>query len=355
MKLAIPHFLRSPNSAGSIGLEVSLEYVHLVQLCTNDNSTRLQAHASQPLESTFENLLTEPQTLTNTIRDALSQADFKNKNVVAAMPSTITRVMSVNYKVAAGQSDEQAITKLLLDRIGDELADFVPINHDQRVSERAALIAMCRRGCVMRFLDAVSRAGLTPCALEIGPVAIKRLVDALQHRQSNQSAIVVNCGRQKSYLTLISNRQLLSDDEVNFGEDTVIDRIVHALDVDTTLAHHLLRDADLGVEKPDDNTRTLIEIIRPELNQLVRDIERALVYATSDNRGNGETDIFLIGSLARWSGADRLISNILNRRVHTIANPLQPFLSLAEREAEKLPELAVATGLALRDMNHDCV
>ena len=359
MNIKFPSLPRRASAVGPIGLEVSLEYVHLVQLQMESGGVRLRACASEPMNASFEELLQSPAELQQIFKRALKQQKFKGHQVVTSMPSTMTRVLSVNYELNNGQNDAQAITKLLLDRIGDDLADFVvdfmPINQDQRVTERAALIAMCRKDSVNTFLHTLNKCRLEPIALEIGPVAIKRLVDSLHHKNPFATSLVVNCGREKSYLTLISKRQLLSDDEVNFGERTVIQRICSALDVTVDMAQDFLANADLGAEKPDDNTRTLIEIIRPELNELVSEIERGLVYATNENRGEDDTTIYLIGSIARWSGADRLISNILNHPVKTIPNPLQPFMSGRE-PADELhsgrPELAVAAGLALRDFQH---
>ena len=357
---------RSATRFGPIGLEISLEYVHLVQLQMSSAGVALRACASEPMNASFEDLLQEPKQLKEVIKSAYGRQDFKGRQVVTSMPSTMTRVLSVNYELSNGQNDSQAITKLLLDRIGDDLADFVvdfmPINQEQRVTDRAALIAMCRKDSVNAYLETLNACKLEPIALEIGPVAIKRLVDSLQSHSPMSTSLVVNCGREKSYLTLISKRQLLSDDEVNFGERTVVQRICSALDVTSDLAHKLLAEVDLGADKPDENTRTLIEIIRPELNELIRDIERGMVYATNESRGQDDTTIFLIGSIARWTGADRLISNILKHPVKTIPDPLLPFMSTQAQEVEVekneieggagRPELAVATGLALRDIEH---
>jgi type IV pilus assembly protein PilM len=355
----LPGIARKADLRGPIGLEISLEYAHLVQLHMVEGHARLLACASAPLGASFEDLMANPSRFEKIISGALKQGGFRGNQVVTSMPSTMTRVMSVNYELKNGQNDNEAISRLLLDRIGDDLADFVvdymPIHQDNRISERAALIAMCRKDSVNSYLAILNQCGLAPIALEIGPVAIKRLVDSLQHNQPTTSSLVVNCGREKSYMTIISKQQILSDDEIDFGERTVVERTCQALDIDPDMALNLLREADLGSDRPDDNTRTLLEIIRPEMNQLVQDVQRGLVYATSENHGMDDTGIYLIGSIARWRGMDKVLGNILNHRVKTIPNPLQPFLSLIEREQaldNGRPELAVAAGLSLRDFHN---
>ena len=345
------------NFTGAIGVEFSLEYLHMVQLEHRDGGVRLRAAKSVPLGAGFDELLEDENRFKALVSRALKDNGFSGRRAVVAMPSSMTRVMSVNYQVNAGQSEGAAIMQLMRDRIGDELADFVvdymPINQDTSDRDRASLIAMCRKETVLQYLELLRKSGLRADAMEIGPVAIKRLVDSLHTPADESAALVVNCGRSKSYLTLISRRRILSDDEVDYGEQTIIGQIGKALDVDEELATDLLREADFGAEKPDDETHTLIEIIRPELNKLIREIERGLIYATSESRGAAETRVYLIGSMARWQGADALLSHLLSHPVTRIPDPLQQFIGKDTPKASKgRPELAIAAGLSLRDFHH---
>ena len=350
---------RQGKFTGAIGVEFSLEYLHMVQLEHRDGGAQLRAARSVPLEAGFDELLADEAAFQKLVSKALKSGGFKGRRAVVSMPSSMTRVMSVNYQVNPGQSEGAAILQLMRDRIGDELADFVvdfmPINQETNAKDRASLIAMCRKETVMQYLELLRRCGLKAEAMEIGPVAIKRLVDSLQTSGDASSALVVNCGRAKSYITLISHKRLLSDDEVDYGEDGILEQISKALDVDTELAASLLQEAELGADKPDDQTQTLLEIIRPELNKLVKEIERGLVYATSENRGSSRAAVFLIGSMARWNGADVLLSKLLQHPVTKIPDPLQPFIG-KQKEGSRLrsgrPELAIAAGLALRDFHN---
>ncbi len=346
--------------AGAIGVEFSLEYLHLVQLEHLRNSVTLRAAKSVRLEAGFEEMLQDEVLFKNTVSRALKDNGFTGRRAVVAMPSSMTRVMSVNYQVNPGQSEGAAIMQLMRDRIGDELASFVvdymPINRESNSRDRASLIAMCSKEMVMQYLELLRKSGLKAEAMEIGPVAIKRLVDSLQEPGDDKASLVVNCGRAKSYITLISRKRILADDEVDYGEQTILEQISKALDVDEQLATSLLRDAELGAERPDDETHTLIEIIRPELNKLVKEIERGLVYAASESRGNAEANVYLIGSMARWNGADELLSSLVNHPVTKIPDPLQSFIKTTVPQGASTtdgrPELAIAAGLALRDFHH---
>jgi type IV pilus assembly protein PilM len=358
MRLPFAGPRQNANLTGAIGLEFSLEYLHMVQLTHGAAGVKLHAHASEMLPIPFEELLEDPAAFRKLVRTASARGGFSGRRCVVAMPSSLTRVMSVNYQVSAGQSEAAAIGQLLKDRIGDELTDFVvdylPIHPDSAGRDRASLIAMCRKDTVLRYLALLRQSKLAPECMEIGPVAIKRLVDSLQGPGEQAGALVVNCGREKSFMTLISKRRVLSDDVVEFGEETLLAQICRVLDVNSKMALTLIQETDLGAARPDPQARTILEIIRPELNKLVREIERGLVYAASESRGADDTRVFLIGSLARWQGADRLLTDLVRHPVQTIPDPLQPFLRMGVDAPQEhgRPELAIAAGLALRDFYH---
>lgn len=97
---------------------------------------------------------------------------------------------------------------------------------------------------------------------------------------------------------------------------------------------------------------TVSEILKPQFLKLVEEIKRVCLYAAAETRGGTVSQVYLLGSVARWPGSDRLLSSMTNMRVEKIPNPLA--LLRGEPQAvpsvAPAPEVAVATGLALRGM-----
>jgi Tfp pilus assembly PilM family ATPase len=97
-----------------------------------------------------------------------------------------------------------------------------------------------------------------------------------------------------------------------------------------------------------------MEIVKPIFVRMAEEINRALIYTTSQTRGQAVRRIYLLGSIARWHGMDQLLNSLVRLPVETIPNPLQTFYR--EGTPDKIineqakPELALATGLALRGM-----
>jgi Tfp pilus assembly PilM family ATPase len=267
----------------------------------------------------------------------------------------MVRVMPISYQTRAQQSDAEAIGGLMAERLGADVAelviDYMPVQTLNQGAEKLALVAMCKETAVLEFLERLRIAGLKVSSLEIGPIAIRRLVVAQQKNLPPQNTLVVNCGRVKSYLTVIADERLLADDEIEFGEQTLLDQVQETLGLELALARKLVTTTNLdprvvvaGEEKAGAG-RALTQIIKPYLQHLVHEIERGLVFANSESRGSRLNRVYLLGSFARWLGADKLLESMLDVPVAKIPNPVSLF---GPQASEASPELAVATGLALK-------
>ncbi len=354
------------NRVGPIGLECALNELHLVQLeVASNGGVRVRAQASVTYPGDRSELLQSPQ-LRALIRDALSKGRFKGRTVATAMPSGQTRIMPVNYYVGPGQNDAAVIVKLMEERLDGDLTDYVidylPIRSESQADERSALVAIARREAVVAYLEALRKSGLEVDCLEIGPVAIRRLVASIAPERKRENVLVINFGSVASFLTIISGNRLLFDQSIQFGERMLLARIAGALDMPESSARKLL-DSHSFDPKPGGNAHTpgsagvdiaatLQEILKPLFLELADEIGRALIYMASQTHGESVERIYLLGSVARWHGADQLLNKLLTLPVETILNPLNRFrLSGATQggpQTDAAPGLAVATGLALR-------
>ncbi len=187
---------------GAIGLEISLTEIHMAQLSRNRDGLRLSAYGSCAHNSSPESIWQDSKRFRALVRAALKEHGCRGRQVVAALPASLARVMPVSYQPRAGETDAAAIASLLNERIGSEADDFVvdymPVDTLAQGKTKLALVALCREETIVGFLDALSSAGLDVVALEIGPIAIQRLIRAQLADLPAQNTLVVNCGRQKS-------------------------------------------------------------------------------------------------------------------------------------------------------------
>lgn len=355
---------------GPIGLEFSLEQLHLVQMETGtDGNIALRACASVPLLGERDELMVSPKQVKSLVCRARKQGDFQGHRVVASMPSSKTRIISIAYQVSSGQADAEAILNLMADRLEGDLSDYVidylPVRANPKAHERLAIVAVAKREDVIEYLELLRFAGLVVDALEIGPAAIRRLIGAMSERGKIENVLVINFGRTVSYLTIISKSRLLFDQEISYGENRILELIAGNLEVSVETAYKLVYTHGLSSDSQEPAARsgddddisvveTLREIVKPAFIQLVGEINRALIYAASQTRGESVSRIFLLGGIARWVGADRFLQELIELPVQIIPNPLKIFPARrgaqTEVDEQSVPEIAVAAGLALRGL-----
>ena len=169
---------------GAIGVDVSLSCLHLVQLAKDiDGSIRVVGRASVAHPCDRAQLLASGPLLKKQMAIALKQGRFKGRRAVLAMPASEFRTISVNYRTPQGASDDQAIMSLMKERLDGSLSDYVidyiPVRAQARDAEKLAIVAVSSRESVVRYLDVMRSTGLEVDALEIGPVAVCRLIGAM--------------------------------------------------------------------------------------------------------------------------------------------------------------------------------
>ena len=342
-----------------IGLEFAERRLNAVQLRSAEPPV-FKARASVPYPVDRAELLRSPQALKSLLKQVFKTGGFSGRKVVTALPDEDVRVLSVSYQVKPGQSDDLAIARLMQDRVGEDLSQFVidymPIRTESREGDRLALVLLSERGTVITFLEQLREAGLHVEALEVGLVSIRRLVSSfIAAGEAPQNVVVVNAGAAKTRLAMISGNRLLFEQEVDFGEQALLDQVSVALDApaETTreiifrLGIHPTAEMPAAPEGIEDtgSSNMILTIVRPMFANLVAELRRAVLFASSETRGGDVGQVYLMGDVARWPGAAELLQDLAQMRV-TIPRPLPATDDSAESAPS--PELVVPTGLALR-------
>lgn len=353
---------------GPIGIDFSLEALHLVQLeMATGRAPAVRARVSLPFGCTRQEILQHPLQFRSLMKRALDTDQFYGRQAVIAIPSGMFRTMSINYQSPPGQDlQAAAVIKVMKDRLDGDLSDYVldylPVKSRAKNDERLALVAVSERKAIIDFLELARKARLKVQSLEIGPVAIGRLVKALAMEQGSDNVLVINSGRRASYLTLISGGDLLFDQEVDFGEDGLVRQTAETLDMSEDMARDLVlrtgvsiggRVADPSIDAAG-LVGTVTEILKPQFLKLVDEIKRVCLYAAAETRGGAVTQVYLLGSIARWPGSDELLTGLTGTTVAKVPDPLALFPSTSGGKSSSntsvAPEIVVATGAALRGL-----
>ena len=175
---------------------------------------------------------------------------------------------------------------------------------------------------------------------------------------------MINTYREDSYLTVISGRRLLFNQSVEFCQDMLLQRIARELDVSIDSALALV--AEHGLEKPQllapaasdgdaEISATLLEIVKPCFLDLVEEINRVLVFTASETHGVPVSRVCLLGTVARWPGAQQVLLSLLD---FDAPDGQIEFTQVFEDENDNthvpwsglFSEISIAMGLALRGL-----
>ena len=360
----------SRRTIGPIGIDFGLEAVHLVQLAAAPGEApSVHARASIAYDGPRREVLRNSQQFRDVMRRALAADGFYGRRAVIAIPAGMFRTVSVNFQSGSGKDQEAAaVLRVMKERLDGNLEDYVldylPVSGRSKNDERLALVAVSERTAIVEFLELARKARFEVEALEIGPVAISRLVGELSLESGSDNVLVINSGREASYLTVISGAELLFDQQVSFGENGLIQQTAETLDMSESMARDLILrsgvcsgvgvDAVTAAIDEAGIVSTISEILKPQFLKLVEEIKRVCLYAASETRGGAIKKVYLLGSIARWPGSDHLLGTLTGFDVAKIPNPLALFPSSDAKEPAGIdntaPEIVVATGAALRGM-----
>ena len=355
---------------GPIGLEFGYESLHLLQVEHKADGPRMRASVSAAYPTSREDLLQSPYQLRSFVNQVLRQHHFVGRRIVTCMPYRHLKLKLINYKATSSETEPETVMRLALENMdgGHErwIVDYVPVRTwDEGGGERAALVAIAERETVIDYLELLRQAGLAVAALEIGPVAILRLVNALREKRHHENVLVINFGRCDTYLTVLAGRRLILDRHIEFGEEPLVNLLSKTLELTPEASVALLnehgvfassdqhaRGNDVALGHAGDVNQVIMEILKPVFMDLSEEVRKVLVYTASQMRGASVDYIYLLGSVARWPGADRLVSSILSLPAG-ILNSQEAFANSSETSTQQsqLPVagIAIAAGCALRD------
>jgi type IV pilus assembly protein PilM len=339
----------------AIGLDIGSEALHLVQLDRAGPGFELRAlqaisHGGDP-----EALMSSPSELRSGVRAALKRGGFRGRCVVGSPPADDVRLMVINYSLREGESPARKLVELAAERmrepLRDHIIDFVPIRtSEEDRGEHSALVAIVREEPVVRHLERLTSAGLEVLALEIPPVAIRRLVVRTSLERISDVVLVVHIGARTTDLTLLSGRRLLLYRQVAMGADAVIAAVSKALECDERSARDLLEGFGVAVGDEREMPTLLRDLLRVELRAVIEQTHKAISYAAFQTRGTALDLVYLLEGPLDCPGLDQLFGELLRSRVERL-RPLENVgASRESAERARQHHLGLAIGYALRGL-----
>lgn len=165
------HLIKRPASTapspqiGPVGLELAREQVHIAQLQRlSDGALTLRAGMSSSYPATRDELMGSSALFKSFLKQHLKPEGFHGRRVVAAIPASKVRILSITYPGNRAQTDAEALLQVLKERVDGELTDYVidylPVRPGTQEEQHLAVVALAKRSAVLAFLELMRAAGL---------------------------------------------------------------------------------------------------------------------------------------------------------------------------------------------------
>lgn len=353
---------------GAIGMDIGRSSINLCQLQqVSDHQYAVLAMASIPFNGSRNDLLKSPSYLKTLLNRGMAKKNFRNKKIIAALPPDKLKITPLTYKTNVADADQEILRMLsgrLEGDISDYIIDYFPVRSNTHDDESLVLATIARNDDVMEYLQALNHANFTVEALDAGPAALRRLISSLYIDEPAQTVLVINAGIETTYLTVISGRRLLFDQAVKFGEKALLEQLSQVLDMPQDMCQKLVFEHGMKAASAEsiihsatmetEYSQVIMEILKPAFLELLEEINRVLIFTTSETHGLPVSQVCLLGSMARWPGADDLLCELINIPSSCIKSSFDNiFVDTFEpgnHWFDNIPELAIATGLALRGL-----
>ena len=350
---------------GYIGLDFAQAECRAVQLQRRADGLYLRAALRLAYPRPLPELQQQPAVFRRFIRHMLAQGRFHGHDVVTFSPRAELRVFNVDYPINEKLGEDAVIMNAVAQRVEDDPADLVIDYLQMRTSStnemRKALVAVARLDHQRVWLEQLRRAGLNVCALEIPPVALRRLMATLKPEERTDNLLTLNVGSHHTYLTVTSGRRLLLDRQIPFGEEMVLEQVASALDMSPTMAketllHYGLSRGDEGQQVLDglisegDIRQALADVVTPVCNELAREVRKVFAYVHAQLHGAAINRIYLSGRITVWPGAATFLSRLIGTEV-VLLDPLASLRWDGDRTVsaeQSAASLVLAYGAALR-------
>lgn len=338
----------SPFSKRTLGLDIGSHSVKCVQLeKRGSTSYRLVSAGMSEVAPEGVNLGEDPRNATiSAIRKAIEGFNLKKTEVITAIGGVSTAIRQIELpfmteKELASAIKWEARNYIPFD-INDVELDYQILNTSRGGNKLDIILVSIIKDFIRYHIDMLRDIPLDPQIVDVNPLALVNAVLFNEDIGKDEFVVLIDIGDKNTTLSIYSEE----------GQYFVRNIMISGNDfTDDIMRGNGLPYADAEKFKKSEDSPDLIEIVKPSLDNLIREVRRSLTFYENQAKIKGFSKIVLTGGSAPLNGLDGYLSTELGLPVKI----LDPFRKIHVEEASLLApfgrgvsSLALAVGLALR-------
>lgn len=353
----------------SIGLDAGSTGVRAVQLVrVGERFETLHAFCNERARTDLDSVDVSPATRSKRIRVCVQNSPFRGRKAVASLDTPDVEFHALDMPQAVLTQETQdggSAIQWEVARLMNASADSVEVRHwllpAASTGASNAIGVGAQRERILETVEACTRAGLYCCSVETSATALTRLGSVVHRWPSETVWGVLDLGHRGSRLVLCVDEVPVLVRLVGSGGDSWTRRITESLRLSRKAAEihkrgHGIALTGRGLRHPEGGApeselaAILLNILRPELNEITAEVKRSYEYILSCYAGRQAGDLVLVGGGAAMKNLPQYWSGALGITVRRVSDYLQSEhcrLQYTSDRGNPLEAMATAFGLAI--------
>lgn len=337
-----------------VGVDIGESSIKLVQVARKGNMYNVERIAIEPLDRGLfvERTILDTAQVGSVIYRALERNGFSAKQAVACVNygDIIAKRLYVRADLNPQELEqwiEFEVDKFVPFPVSELNMDYQFVGEKDEDGRREMQVIACRKQTIDNLVSCIESATLEPAAVDVVYQALSRARGKVVEPEADTGVIslsmIIDIGVSSTRFYVCDVDEVVYQRDEPFGGGYLISEMAAEFSMSEDAAHMAIYQNDLpsGYQK---------KIVKPYLDWLLREIERAiLAFEASSVKGQIST-ILLAGGSARLAGLD----SIIHESVRLDVRVLDPFsapnvdVTLKDSDVWSLaPHLAQACGLAM--------
>jgi len=225
--------------------------------------------------------------------------------------------------------------------------DYQVFGFDRSSRKIRLLLVAVIKDYIQQHIDLLHQASIDPVLVDVNPLAVMNALLFNQEVGEEDCIIVLDVGDRNTTLCIYSEA------DPYFVRNLMISGSDFTRDIQRKLAltygdAERYKRGELDLSQAEGEPQSVVEIIRPSLDALIKEVRRSLTYYENQTKTGGFSQIVLTGGSAQLEGFAEYLGGDLGLPVKVF----DPFSQVETREVS-LPgpacQFALALGLALRE------
>lgn len=351
-----------------IGIDIGSSGARMLQLRVDGESPVVIAAArctwDEAIRARIEKSQTpSPELVGEQLRRMAAQGQFRGREVVVALPREMVQIKNFRLPtmpeedlIIAAEHEARALFQTTEDH---SQVRVLPAGEVRQGSDlRQELIAFCvSRAATDSLVEQWHLAGFRPVAFDLDVTALYRGIERFVRRRDDEAEVnvLLELGSRRTTVLIGRGRDLNFCKSIEIGGNMLTQAIARKLAISVedadTLRSRLSETLDQAAVVGNDPVRqTVVDALRPIVEELAREAALCLRYFSVNFRGQRPSRVRVVGTGA----TDRTVLSLLSKAIpvpveagRTIANADLSRMKSADR-TDALGDWSLAFGLALK-------